>query len=128
MLFAMLMLTVENISNTKCSRSLLVPDAERDNKRCSNKDSFTFSPSSIKRCVFFAHGFPLCPHISFCTLRDSCQTNQASPTAIIMIVGKVMGLLVASVKDTATATFCYLAFVLLFILYCLGKHMPYIWR
>lgn len=127
MLFAMLMLTVENTSNAKCSRSLLVPDAERDNKRCSHKDSFTFSPSSIKKCVFFAHHFPLCPHISFCTLGDGCQTSQASPTAIIMIVGKVMRLLVASVKDAA-ATFCCLSLVLLIILYCLGRHMPYIWR
>lgn len=77
MTFAMLMLTVENTSNTKCSRSLPVLDAERDNKRCSHKTSFTFSPSSIKRCVFFTHSFLLCACISFCTLRDSCQTNQS---------------------------------------------------
>lgn len=90
---------VENISNTNCSTLLLVLDAQGDNKSCSHQDSFTFSPISIKGCVFFTHSFPLHLHISFHTLKDSCQTNQASPTAIMMTVGKAMCLLLASVND-----------------------------
>lgn len=49
-----------------------------------------------------------CSHISFLILRDSCLSNQVSPSATVMTTGNVMGLLVASVKDIATETICFL--------------------
>lgn len=58
----------------------------RDNKRLFHKN-FTFSPSSIKRCVFLSSFSSL--SLYPCTLKDCCQISQASPTAIGMTAGKV---------------------------------------
>lgn len=86
LLFALLMLTVENISNTKCSRSLFVPDADIITGFF-HKNSFTFSPSSIKRCIFLTSFSSL--SLYPCTCKDCSHISQASPTAIGMILGKV---------------------------------------